>query len=121
MRPVTNTHDGDLAADHVYFPDEAAARLKMGKATLMKHVANGDVRVILVGLGKKRKHVRFAESDLRAFEDSRRCQFTPVRARPSSNTSSRSKVLDFEDLRRKLRGEQPSARKRGSGRRSRKG
>lgn len=95
----------------VLLPAEAAERLRMGESTFMKHVADGDIRVILVGRGKKRRHIRIAEEDLKDFEDSRKCQFTPVRARPSFNMSSKSKVLDFEDLRRKRRGEQLKKRK----------
>jgi len=92
---------GQSSREALYYPKEAAKRLNVGLSTLRQHIADGALLVIIIGGGKKRRHIRIAESDIQAFEDARRCQFTPAKGRPTFTTSSNGKVLDFEALRKK--------------------
>jgi hypothetical protein len=94
---------------------EAAAALGISESLLKRHIADGAIRVVLIGRGKVRRHVRIAPSDIEDFKDSRSCQFPCAGAPPSGSMTSRSRVYDFKALRKKLRGATPSAPRRGSG------
>ena len=106
-----------VSGEPLYTAEDAARRLNIGKSTLMHHIAAGELLVIIIGGGKKRKHIRLAESDIRAFEDARRCQFTPAKGRPTFTMSSSGKVLDFEALRKKRTEERLKKSKRQDARR----
>ena len=106
------TAHASLSGEPLYRPEEAAKRLNIGKSTLMQHIADGELLVIIIGGGEKRRHIRIAESDIQAFEDRRRCQFTPAKGRPTFTMSSNGKVLDFEALRKKRAEERQKRSKR---------
>jgi hypothetical protein len=72
---------------------EAAKELGMCAKTLMRHVRAGEISYIEIGLGKKRRSIRFATSDLTAFIDNHRRND----ARPSRGKVARPslRVYDF--------------------------
>ncbi|WP_424974841.1 helix-turn-helix domain-containing protein [Methylobacterium brachiatum] len=100
-------------------PSEAAARLRISRRTLDGHVASGGIRYISVGLGLKRKRIRFDPADLESFLERQKraeCPSTNVRARRLTRTISASGAIDFQALLEQRRAERRSARKSGLGR-----
>jgi hypothetical protein len=82
---------------------KAAEHLGLSDKTLREHVRAGDIRYVLIGQGRKRKHRMFASEDLAEFVESRRrrdakCQSTSPLSRRSTNMTSGSKVIDFAAL-----------------------
>lgn len=88
---------------------EAAALLRMSVRTLKAHVDDGKIIPIPIGRGLKRQYRRYDPADvetlkrnLQEAEAQRRekCQYAKTAARNTTHTSSRSKVIDFMDLRK---------------------
>ena len=84
--------------------DEAAARLDVSDKTLRALVRDGSLRFITIGKGKQRPTYRFAPADLDRFIEQQSKQEAAswpsikTRAhRPSTSTSSSSKVIAIAD------------------------
>jgi Helix-turn-helix domain len=89
-------------ADGLKTPAKAAQRLGVSIRTLRGLVSAGDLRYVNVGRGKQREKMMFTDSDLDDLIASRTrmkaqesCLSTSRRVRPSTNTISDTKVLDF--------------------------
>jgi hypothetical protein len=73
---------------------DAARRLDMSETTLRGHVRAGDIAYVAIGLGKKRKRIKFTPDDIEAFKREQRrreiapCQSTSPRAVGSSARGS---------------------------------
>jgi hypothetical protein len=79
---------------------EAAAKLGCSIKTLNAHVDAGELRYVVIGHGKKRPRMRFADADLDEFiaNQTRKdtpCPSTASRARHTSTSNSESVVIAF--------------------------
>ena len=74
--------------------------------TLRAMTDGGMIRAVRIGLGKTR---RYTEGDIRAYltESAAPCPSTSPRRAPTSNTTSRSKVVDFTARRALKRAARP--------------
>lgn len=94
-RPGNATPDDQ---DQLLTPAEAAARLRISRRTLDGHVASGGLRYISVGLGLKRRRMRFDPADLDRFlEGQRRVECPPV-AVPARRRPPATGTIDFQAL-----------------------
>jgi hypothetical protein len=94
----------------IYKPAEAAQRLRIGLKTLRQHIADGDIRIILIGKGKQRRHARIAESDILEFEARQKVQFSVLKPGATIKMSTTRQVYDFEAVRAEYRAKHPKAR-----------
>src|SRR5262245_10387422 len=84
---------------------QAAAKLGCSVKTLNAHVANGDLKYVVIGRGSKRPRRYFTDADLNEFitvqtrKDSP-CPSTAGRARLTGITTSTGEVIDFRGPRR---------------------
>ncbi len=80
---------------------EAAEALGVSVKALRREVKAGNLRFILIG--KRRK---FVVRDLEEFIDSKRIVWPSIegRGRPTGNSTSRSRVVGFEEAVRRLAG-----------------
>jgi len=69
---------------------EAAARLSITTAQLMRFVTSGDLKFINIGQGKKRPRYRFDPADLDAFKTARTMEHQPC---PSHHSEIRAILL----------------------------
>jgi hypothetical protein len=82
---------------------EAAARLSITTEQVLALVKSGALRGVNIGEGKKRPRYRFAESDLADFISARsalehhKCPSISKKVRPSTRSTSSSKVVGFLD------------------------
>src|SRR5690348_8969127 len=85
-------------------PAEAAAVLHCSRKTLTGHVRAGDLRYVIVGLGKKRPRRMFTVEDIQEFIERQTRRDTPCRsigprARHTTNSTLKSEVIAFTALR----------------------
>lgn len=82
-------------------PKDAAAALNMSVKTLRGHVADGNIRYIVIGRGRKRPNIAFDDSDIAEFKDHQRrrraplCLSTRQKTHRSTATTSSSEVVAF--------------------------
>ena len=100
-------------------PVEAAASLRISRRTLDGHVASGAIRYVSVGLGAKRRRIRFDPADLESFRDRQKraeCPSTSDPVRRRTPMTSGSGAVDFLALLAQRRAEKRNGRKSASGR-----
>jgi hypothetical protein len=91
---------------------EAAAKLGCSVKTLVGHINAGALGYVIIGHGKKRPRLRFADADLDQFiaaqtrKDSP-CPSTASRARHSGTTTSSGEVVAFTARPKSPRGGKP--------------
>lgn len=89
--------------------DEAAAKLRVCRKTLMFHIRRGDLPFVVLGQDLKRPKRMFHPADLVAFIDRQRrteaCQSTSQRERNTTSSTSNIEAIDFAALRAQRRGE----------------
>lgn len=81
----------------MYFPamlklGDAAKALGVSISTLKSYIAEGEIAVIDVGLGRFRRHLRVDERELHEFQTRRIFRFTSTKTDGPTPTSSRSPV-----------------------------
>jgi excisionase family DNA binding protein len=79
-------------------PAQAAQELGISIKTLRGHVEDGSLPFINIGRGKKYRRMAFDPADLEDFKLRRKetiCPSTSIRTRPSTTTTSGSKVIGF--------------------------
>jgi excisionase family DNA binding protein len=92
--------DRPLPAEPLFTPRAAAERLGISVKTLMQHVADGDIRYIRIGKGK-RVHHRFTSYNLATFLEKQKVKESPPLPSPSAPalkptaTTFKSGVADF--------------------------
>ncbi|WAJ26270.1 helix-turn-helix domain-containing protein [Antarcticirhabdus aurantiaca] len=83
---------------------ETAKTLGISVKTLREHVNLGRIRSIIVGSGTKRKTRRFTDQNIASFIEKQKvretpaCQSSKAPKAPSTNTTSKSTVVDFMAL-----------------------
>jgi excisionase family DNA binding protein len=94
-------------------PKEAAERLRICPRTLLEHVKAMELDAIHIGHGRLRRRLRFDPADLEAFNERRKaeareligeqsCRSTSTKKRPSTTTTSSTRVIGFMKLRERL-------------------
>lgn len=95
----------------LYLLDEAAKELGVCTNTLRGHIARGEVAVIQVGHGSRRKHVRIPSFEIDAYKARHLCRSSGVVKNKFSGLSLKSKGVEFADLLAKRQSEKRELRK----------
>src|SRR5262245_41624015 len=94
------------APDGLKTAAQAAAKLNISTKTLNGHVANGDLKYVVIGHGSKRQRKMFTDPDINEFiqAQTRKDELCPsdvTRAPRSGSTISKSEVVAFSARPRK--------------------